>query len=127
MKASLKRNRHEEGQGQGEEEQLAVVQGTYIYYISLFLFTACLYNTGISAQDFFHSTIIVQCVQVEKLKKRNLFGALFVSLNPAILQCQQMLGSHSVQFALAWANKNHNKFHVQPCHFHCFLFLNEKF
>ena len=59
MKASLKRNRHEEGQGQGEEEQLAVVQGTYIYYISLFLFTACLYNTGISAQDFFHSTIIV--------------------------------------------------------------------
>jgi hypothetical protein len=58
-KASLKRNRHEEGQGQGEEEQLAVVQGTYIYYISLFLFTACLYNTGISAQSFFHSTIIV--------------------------------------------------------------------
>ena len=56
MKASLKRNRLEEGQGQVEEEQLAVVQGTYIYYISLFLFTACLYNTGISAQNFFHST-----------------------------------------------------------------------
>ena len=54
MKASLKRNRLEEGQGQVEEEQLAVVQGTYIYYISLFLFTACLYNTGISAPNFFH-------------------------------------------------------------------------
>ena len=86
MKASLKRNRHEEGQGQGEEEQLAVVQGTYIYYISLFLFTACLYNTGISAQDFFHSTII---------------GSLFVSLNSARQKCQQMLDSHSAQFASA--------------------------
>ena len=77
MKASLKRNRHEEGQGQGEEEQLAVVQGTYIYYISLFLFTACLYNTGISAQDFFHSTIIVPLrilsVQDEKLKTKTQF------------------------------------------------------
>ena len=35
---------------------------------------------------------------------------------------QQLLPSRSAQFGSAWAgNKNQNKFHEQPCHFHCFL------
>ena len=76
MKASLKRNRHEEGQGQGEEEQLAVVQGTYIYYISLFLFTACLYNTGIFCTRFlslhYHCTLEnVKCPSGSKQHTKN--------------------------------------------------------
>ena len=58
---------------------------------------------------------------MEKFKKHNLFGALFVSPNPARRECQQTIGSHSAQFALAWTNKNHDEFHVEPCHFQCFL------
>ena len=35
---------------------------------------------------------------------------------------QQLLLNRSAQFDSAWAgNKNQNKFHVQPCHFHCFI------
>ena len=38
------------------------------------------------------------------------------------LLLMRVLLSRSAQFGSAWAgNKNQNKFHVQPCHFHCFL------
>jgi hypothetical protein len=37
-------------------------------------------------------------------------------------KCKQMVAGHSAQVASAWArNENQNKFHVQPCRFHCFL------
>ena len=38
-----------------------------------------------------------------------------------ITWCKASVNKLSAQFASAWAgNKTQNKFHVQPCHFHCF-------
>ena len=55
------------------------------------------------------------------LPEMGLFGSQ-ASVKTKSLVLLRVLPSRSAQFGLAWAgNKNQDKFHVQPCHFHCFL------
>ena len=70
--------------------------------------------------------MIYNCIKFSCCK---FFFILYSSLDPYSIidagqegERQQLFGSQSTKFgsAVSWA-KNQNKFHVQPCDFHCFL------